>query len=89
MKETTRIVEGVLTLKVNLDKIDLEHTVKGKLGRWCDMVLIETPESQWNDFMLVQDIGKELRDKGERGPILGNGIVFKGTRNHTRELEPS
>ena len=91
MKQDKRILDGVLTLKVNLDKIDLEQTVKGKLGRWCDMVLIETPDRRFgNDFMIVQDLGKESRGAGERGNILGNGVVFKArAKNQERELEPS
>ena len=70
-----KIIDGLLTIKFNLDKIDPAYTVKGRVGTWCDMVMIETPGNNWNDFMLVQDIGEENRSQGKRGPILGNGTI--------------
>ena len=34
---------------------------------------MNTPDSQWGqDYMVVQDLSKEARDAGEKGPILGN-----------------
>ena len=34
--------------------------------------------------MAVQDIGKEARERGEKGPILGNAKVY-----HPRDAQPA
>ncbi len=69
------IMDGVLTIKVNLGKVDPAFVIKGRKGDWLDLVLIETPDNEWNDFMAVQDIGYENRISGKKGPILGNGKI--------------
>lgn len=37
-----------------------------------DLVLFETPESEYGDYMV-----KQRGEKGEQMPILGNGKYFK------------
>jgi hypothetical protein len=57
---------------VNVDKIDKAKFFKGKKGRYIDLVLYETPDSDYGDYMV-----KQRGEKGERMPILGNGRYFK------------
>ena len=61
-----------ISISVNVDKIDKDRLFKGKKGRYMDLVLFETPESEYGDYMVKQRAGK-----GERMPILGNGKYFK------------
>jgi len=61
-----------ISLNFNVDKIDKSRFFEGKKGRYCDLVLFETPESQYGDYMV-----KQRGDKGENMPILGNGKYFK------------
>jgi hypothetical protein len=60
-----------ISLNVNIDKIDKDKFFKGKKGRYLDLVLFETPESDYGDYMV-----KQRGEKGEKMPILGNGKYF-------------
>ena len=62
-------------LRVNLDKIDEAAIYNGRNGRLIDIVLFDNRdgEDQYGNLGFgTQDIGKERRLAGERGPILGN-----------------
>jgi hypothetical protein len=61
-----------ISLNINVDKVDNKRFFEGKKGRYLDLVLYETPESEYGDYMV-----KQRGDKGERMPILGNGKYFK------------
>ena len=61
-----------ISINVNVDKIDKKRLFDGKKGRYLDLVLFETPDSEYGDYMI-----KQRGDKGERMPILGNGKYFK------------
>ncbi len=67
-------------LNVNIDKIDKKRFFEGKKGRYLDLVLYETPESDYGDYMV-----KQRGEKGERMPILGNGKYFKPTAKKKEE----
>jgi hypothetical protein len=61
-----------ISINVNVEKIDKDRFFQGKKGRYMDLVLFETPESEYGDYMV-----KQRGDKGEKMPILGNGKYFK------------
>jgi hypothetical protein len=61
-----------ISINVNIEKVDKERFFKGKKGRYMDLVLFETPDSEYGDYMV-----KQRGDKGEKMPILGNGKYFK------------
>jgi hypothetical protein len=65
-----------ISINVNVEKIDKGRFFKGKKGRYMDLVLFETPESEYGDYMV-----KQRGEKGERMPILGNGKYFKPKDN--------
>ena len=62
------------TGKIDLTKIDKSRLFKSeKTGSiYLDIVMIETPKSEFNDYVILQSISKEEREKGEKGNILGN-----------------
>lgn len=64
-----------MRLKINLSKIDKTVLFKGEKGTYGDFTLMlnDSVDQYGNHGFLTQDIGKERRQKGERGPILGNG----------------
>ena len=67
----------MITVKINVSKIDKTHLFEGKSGKYLDLVLRETPNDKYgNDYMVVQGVSKEARQKGVKGPILGNGKNF-------------
>ena len=49
-----------------------QHFVKGKKGEYLDCRIIETPDSEYNDGILVRKVSKEDRDKGIKGEIIGS-----------------
>ena len=61
-----------ISIKVDVTKLLKEHFFKGKKGTYVDLLLIPTPDSEYGAFMCVQDLPRELRDAGTKGPILGN-----------------
>lgn len=65
----------IITLKLNLSKVVEERVYQGKRGRWLDVVLVHTPNSEWADYMVLQDLGEDSRVSGVERPILGNGII--------------
>ena len=68
----------MISAKLNVSKILKEHLFKGEKGTYLDITLIENKEGTdqyGNDYFVVQDLGKEAREKGEKGPILGNAKI--------------
>ena len=64
----------MISLKIDVTKIDKSRLFKGEKGTYLDAVLIETPNNQYgDDYMIVQSVSKEEREQGVRGEILGNG----------------
>lgn len=61
-----------ISLSVNIDKIDKAKFFEGKKGRYLDLVLFETPDSDYGDYLV-----KQRGTKDEKMPILGNGKYFK------------
>lgn len=68
----------MLRVKINFDLLDQSKLFPGKKGRYLDLALIETKGNKYgDDYMVVQDLGKEARERGEKGPILGNARVIR------------
>ena len=72
---------AVISASIDVTKIDKERLFVGKKGKYLDVTLIETPNSQYDDdYMVVQSVTKEEREGGMQGAILGNGKIFGGER---------
>lgn len=56
--------------KINKDKIKVKDD--GKIKDY-NIILIETPDGKYGDWLAVEDMTKEEREAGKKGPILGNG----------------
>ena len=71
----------MITLNIDVTKIDKARLFKGKQGTYLDCVLIATPDSQYgHDYMIVQSTTKAEREAGQRGAILGNAKIFQESR---------
>lgn len=74
----------MIKVSVDLKLIDQERCKRitrknGQPALFCDLVLIETPDSDCGDFMVKQDMSKEDRESGVKMPILGNAkMIVKG-----------
>lgn len=78
-----------ITLKIDVTKIDKNLLFKGKKGTYLDVVLFEnTKPSEYGDtHFCVQSVSKEDRDRGIKGPIIGNATV--PTHEQPEERRPS
>lgn len=66
-------------VKIDVSKIDKTLLFKGAKGVYLDATVfidVDTPDQYGNHGMVTQDISKEAKDAGEKGPILGNVKVF-------------
>ncbi len=71
----------MIRAKLDVTKIDKSLIFVGEKGKYIDITLIETPNDKFgNDFMVVQDVGKEKRAAGVKGAILGNAKIIGGNR---------
>jgi hypothetical protein len=61
-----------ISLNVNVDKVDKKRFTTGKQGRYLDLVLYETPDSDYGDYLV-----KQRGEKGDKMPILGNAKYYK------------
>lgn len=66
----------MIKLNINTSKIDKSLMFVGKTGNaFLDLVLFDNKDGQdkyGNDGYVVQDVTKEARLAGKRGPIVGN-----------------
>lgn len=69
----------MIRCKINLDMVLKDRLFKGAKGTYLDITLLDRHGDKYgNDFMVVQDLGKDARLRGEKSPILGNGKIFHG-----------
>ena len=80
---------NIQTAKIDVTKIDKSRLYKGQKGTYLDVVLIPTPQSEYGDFMIVQQVSKEERDKGIKGEILGNGKVMGDAKSQPEQPQTS
>lgn len=74
------------TVKINVTRIDKTALYEGKNGKYLDIALWDKPDSYGNDGFVTQDIGRERREAGEKGPILGN---WKETQRREQSDQPA
>ena len=74
----------MITIKIDVTKIDKVRLYKGEKGTYLGAVLIPTPDSKYGDYMIVEEVSKEEREAGKKGTILGNGNTLK-----VRAVEPT
>lgn len=72
--------------KIDVTKVDKSKLFEGKNGaKYLDLVLIElTNDKYGNDYMVVQGVKKEERERGVKGVILGNAKIIGGESSGRR-----
>jgi hypothetical protein len=61
--------------KIDVTKIKKEHLFKGQKGTFLNITLHENKDGTdqyGNDGFITQGVSKEARERGEKGPIIGN-----------------
>lgn len=74
----------MITGKIDVLKIPKDKLYKGEKGTYLDFVLIETPNSQYGDYMVKRNVTKEEREAGIDGEILGNAKIFKKAESNKK-----
>lgn len=65
----------MIAININVTRIDKTALYEGKNGKYLSITLFDNKNGKdqyGNDGFVAQDIGKERRMQGEKGPILGN-----------------
>ena len=68
-----------ISLKIDVSKIDKNRLFKGAKGVYLDctaFVDLDDLDQYGNSGMITQDVTKEEKDSGTKGPILGNSKIF-------------
>ena len=73
----------VISLKIDIDKIDKSKLFKGQKGTYLDAVVFLNDEKDQygNNGMITQSVSKEEREKGGKGVILGNAKIVSQLSN--------
>jgi len=62
-------------IKLDVKKLDKTLFFVGEKGTYADLTLMDNrggTDQYGNDGFIVQDVGKQRREAGEKGPIVGN-----------------
>tara|TARA_R110000796_G_scaffold4321_2_gene16760 strand:+ start:168 stop:518 length:351 start_codon:yes stop_codon:yes gene_type:complete len=68
-----------VSLKIDVSKIEKARLFKGAKGTYLDATVfidIDQLDQYGNSGMITQDVKKEEKDAGTKGPILGNCKLF-------------
>lgn len=71
----------MIKISIDLRQIDQARCKKvvrknGQPASFCELVIFETPNSDYGDFAVKQDTSKQERESGVKLPIIGNGKNF-------------
>lgn len=75
----------MIKLQLDVKKIDKDRLYVGKKGTYLNCVLIETPQSEYGDYMIVEETSKEERESGKKGTILGNAKNLNTSSNTSND----
>jgi len=73
-------MKTIVTLKIDVTKIDKARLFAGQKGTYLDAVLfLDTDADDYGqNGMITQSVSKEEREAGTRGAILGNAKIIGG-----------
>ena len=81
----------MIILKIDVTKIDKKRLFVGAKGTYLELVVMENRDGEdqyGNTHMVVQGVTNEEREKGVKGPILGNGKTL-GQRQTEPQRRPA
>lgn len=68
-----------VSLKIDVSRIEKARLFKGQKGTYLDctaFIDLDELDQYGNSGMITQDVTKEEKEAGTKGPILGNSKVF-------------
>ena len=69
----------IIRIKIDVTKIDKARIFEGKKGKYIDVTLVprkDGADEYGNNYVAIQDVSKEERQAGAKGPILGNAKIL-------------
>ena len=78
-------------IKINVSKIEKARLFKGAKGSYldCTVFIDQANPSQYGDHgFIAQDVSKEEREAGTKGPIIGNVEVFYNENQSQQQAPP-
>jgi len=79
-----------IVVKIDVTKIDKARLYKGAKGTYLDAILRPTPDSKYGeDYMIVQSVSKEEREKGVKGNIIGNARILQSQGKPSAKPQPA
>ena len=82
-----------VSFKLDVTKMDKARFFKGAKGTYCDCTVfidLDELDQYGNSGMITQDVSKDEKQQGVKGPILGNAKVFwsdSGDAPHKKAVE--
>jgi len=80
-----------IKLKINVTRILKDHLYAGKNGKYLALVVWPNksgPAQYGNTHFVCQELSKEARDAGEKGPIIGNLTLPEQEAPPARQTAP-
>lgn len=77
------ITLSIDVLKLNKARFKEVTRRNGDKALFCELVLVDTPNSEHGDYIVKQSVTKEERHSGVEMPILGNGKIWAKQRAST------
>jgi hypothetical protein len=70
----------IISVRIDVTKIQKERLFEGKQGTYLDVTLLmkDEQDSYGNHGMVVQQVSQEERKAGVKGNILGNAKILSG-----------
>ena len=81
----------MIKAKIDVKKISKPDMFVGQKGTYLDLCLLENrdgTDQYGNDGMVIQEISKEARESGPKGPIIGNYRVIQANPPPPRQSTP-
>ena len=73
-------MQKLISLSIDVDKLDVKRLYKGKKGKYLSATLFlkEETDQYGNNGFIVESITKEEREAGKKGTIIGNAKFMAG-----------
>lgn len=83
----------MITLSIDVTKLDktrFKHVTKknGDKAVYCELVLFDSRNTEYGDYMVKQGLSKEDREKKVEMPILGNGKKYSPGASREQAAKP-
>jgi len=83
----------MISISIDLNLISekrckIQKRRNGSMGKFCNLILIETPNSPYGEYMVKEQTTPEERHAKLDLPILGNGKNLQKGERSQKESEP-